>query len=118
MAAALVSAQHGEWEVNAVKGVRGTLSQRKANGDEKVNSKDIDKHRADVFRLTATLTGEPGPAIDPRVKADVKQFVAAFPPDAPDWTRISDAPKATFGNGFPKADVLLKALNETFDLEA
>jgi hypothetical protein len=28
-----------------------------------------------------------------------------------DWT-------GTFGNGFPKADVLLKTLNETFDLEA
>jgi hypothetical protein len=94
------------------------LSQRKANGDEKVNSKDIDKHRADVFRLTATLTGQPGPKIDPRVKVDLKEFVAAFPPEAPDWTRINDALKATFGNGFPKADVLLKALNETFDLEA
>jgi hypothetical protein len=94
------------------------LAQRKAAGNETVDSKDIDKHRTDVFRLTATLTGELGPVIDPRVKADLKQFVAAFPPDAPDWARINDALKATFGNGFPKADALLKALNETFKLEA
>ena len=32
------------------------LSQRKANGDEKVDSRDIDKHRTDVFRLAATLS--------------------------------------------------------------
>lgn len=93
------------------------LSQRKEDGDEKVNSRDIDKHRADVFRLAATLTGEPGADIDPRVRADLKQFLAAFPPDAPDWARISDSLKAAFGNGFPKADVLLKTLNETFLLE-
>lgn len=94
------------------------LSQRKANGDEKVNSREIDKHRTDVFRLAATLTGEPGPDIDPRVKDDLRQFVAAFPTEAQDWSKINDSLKATFGNGFPKPKLLLQALNTTFHIEA
>lgn len=93
------------------------LSQRKAKGDEKVNSKDIDKHRTDVFRLAATLTGEPGPDIDIGVKDDLKQFVAAFPIDSPDWSNINDSLKATFGNAFPKPQLLLQALNATFRLD-
>lgn len=94
------------------------LSQRKANGDKRVDSRDIDKHRTDVFRLAATLTGEPGPDIDPKVKDDLRQFVAAFPIDAQDWAKINASLKATFGNGFPKPELLLQALNTTFHIEA
>ena len=94
------------------------LSQRKANGDQKVDSRDIDKHRTDVFRLAATLIGEPGPDIDPRVKDDLRQFVAAFPIDAQDRSKINASLKATFGSGFPKPELLLQALNTTFHIGA
>src|SRR5271154_6124515 len=44
------------------------LTQRKEHG-EKIDSKYIDKHRNDVFRLAGTLPGEPGPALPESILA-------------------------------------------------
>jgi len=59
------------------------LTKRKNNG-EKIDSKDIDKHRTDVFRLAATLDGEPGPAVGAGVSYDLREFLAAFPSESPE----------------------------------
>ncbi|WP_052201063.1 hypothetical protein [Terriglobus sp. TAA 43] len=91
------------------------LVHRKQNG-ERVDQKDIEKHRADVFRLAATLTGDAGPQIDPRVQDDMKQFLAGFPADDPDWVNILSALRATLGNRAPAPASLLEAIRETFHL--
>ncbi len=46
------------------------LKKRKEQG-EGVDAKDIVKHRTDVFRIAATLPGEPGTTLSPTVKEDL-----------------------------------------------
>jgi len=72
------------------------LTERKNRG-EKIDSRDIDKHRTDVFRLAATLPGEPGPEIPGSVLGDLGRFLAAFPETSDEWPRILDSLKAVFG---------------------
>lgn len=72
------------------------LTARRERG-EKVDSKDIDKHRADVFRLAATLPGEQGPETPPAVQADLSRFLQAFTATSPEWPRIMDALRPIFG---------------------
>ncbi|MBV9341344.1 MAG: hypothetical protein JO159_10725 [Acidobacteria bacterium] len=54
------------------------LTKREKEG-QKVDAKDIAKHRADVFRIAATLPGEPGPKIPDSIRADLEAFLEAFP---------------------------------------
>jgi hypothetical protein len=72
------------------------LTERKKRG-EKIDSRDIDKHRTDVFRLAATLPGEPGPEIPGSVLGDLVRFLAAFPETSDEWPRILDSLNAVFG---------------------
>jgi hypothetical protein len=64
---------------------------------EKIDSKDIDKHRTDVFRLAATLPGAPGPELAASVLADLNRFLTAFPDESSEWLRILDSLKSIFG---------------------
>lgn len=63
------------------------LTRREAAG-ETVDAKNTSKHRADVFRLAATLPGEPGLELPAPIVEDLKTFLQAFPTDSPEWPAI------------------------------
>jgi len=91
------------------------LSKRKNEG-EKIDSKDIEKHRTDVFRLAATLPGEPGPAIGAAISSDLREFLAAFPSESPEWPSILASLKTSFGNTTFKPESLIEAVSVYFKL--
>jgi hypothetical protein len=91
------------------------LTKRKSQG-EKVDSKDIDKHRTDVFRLAATLPGEAGPAIGAAVSADLREFLAAFSTESPEWPSILASLKTTFGNTVLEPKSLIEVVLTYFRL--
>ena len=51
------------------------LSERKSAG-EQIDSKDIKKHKNDVFRLFASLPGETTVELPPEIETDVRQFLS------------------------------------------
>lgn len=69
------------------------LSSRRAAG-EKIDGKDIEKHRSDVFRLAATLPGTPGPRLPAGILDDLGSFLDAFPETSPEWPAITAALRA------------------------
>ena len=50
------------------------LSERKTAG-EKIDSKDIKKHKNDIFRLFASLPGNVTVMLTPGIESDVRQFL-------------------------------------------
>lgn len=90
------------------------LTARRERG-EKVDSKDIDKHGTDVFRLAATLPGEPGTDMPPAVQSDLSRFLQAFAETSPEWPRIMDALKPIFG-GALRPSALRLAIQTYFQL--
>lgn len=57
-----------------------------------VKSDDIKKHRGDVFRLAATLTGtHPGP-LPPEMETDLSTFLDHFHGEAQEWPTIFSNP--------------------------
>lgn len=53
------------------------LNQRKENG-EQVDSKNVSKHKNDVFRLSQLITGEDAVILSDEIKADMKEFILAM----------------------------------------
>ena len=51
------------------------LSERKTAG-EKIDSKDIKKHKNDIFRLFASLPGNVTVTLTPGIESDVRQFLS------------------------------------------
>jgi hypothetical protein len=92
------------------------LTRRDKEG-QKVDTKDIAKHRADVFRIAATLPGEPGPKIPDSVRADLSAFLEAFPPESADWPAILDSLKTTFGGTKLNPADLIAAIRSYFVIE-
>lgn len=90
------------------------LTRAKASG-KAVDSRDIAKHRSDVFRLAATLPGEPGPGLALPVTEDLKVFLRSFPSDSPEWPAILDSLKTTFAGGL-RAEDLRQAIRIFFRL--
>ena len=68
-----------------------------------------------MFRLAATLPGEPGPVLEEPILADLKGFLAAFPADSAEWPRILEALKSIFGGGI-RSSMLLAAIQTYFRL--
>jgi hypothetical protein len=73
------------------------FTERRKNGN-KVDSRDINKHRTDVFRIAATLPGEAGAEVAKEIQDDVKTFLAAFPEENEEWKSILESLKTPFGN--------------------
>lgn len=73
------------------------LSERLQKG-EQVDSRDIKKHRSDIFRLAATLPGEAGPLLPDSILTDLKEFLSHFTVESDEWQAILAALKPTFGN--------------------
>jgi hypothetical protein len=78
------------------------LSARKLAG-ETIDAKDIAKHRADVFRLAATLPGDTTVELPAAISTDLATFLAAFPDDSPEWSAILSAIKNTVGGNLRPA---------------
>jgi hypothetical protein len=93
------------------------LTERQKNG-EKVDERDIAKHRTDVFRIAATLPGEPGPRLHSTVQKDLRAFLAAFPTDSPEWPSILGSLKATtFRDISLKPEDLVNSIRTYFGVE-
>lgn len=72
--------------------------------------------RADVFRLAATLPGEPGPELAESIKKDLRDFLSLLPETAADWNAIRDSLKASLGAAVPSPQQFHDALNRYFRL--
>ncbi len=92
------------------------LTRREAAG-EKIDSKDIAKHRNDVFRLAGTLPGEPGPELAPSIRTDLAEFLGRFAESSGDWPAILDAIKTALGGTIHPA-ALRSAIQTYFRLSA
>ncbi len=68
-----------------------------------MDSRKINKHRSDVFRLAATLPDEDGPELPPIIIDDLRRFMAAFPEGAVEWQAITTNVKDTLGMVFKPA---------------
>jgi len=90
------------------------LTQRKKAGED-VDSKNIRKHRNDVFLLAGILAGEAGPQLADNVRADLASFLSHFPPDTAEWGAIQQAIEPGLGSGVTPGD-LLEELREFFQL--
>jgi hypothetical protein len=91
------------------------LTERQKKG-ERIDSKDIAKHRADIFRLGATLPGEPGAELPEPIQQDLKMFIASFPATSDEWTAILDSLKTTFPNLKLEPAQLVQAIQTFFRL--
>jgi hypothetical protein len=74
------------------------LFQREKNV-EQIDSKDIKKHRNDVFQLAATLPGEPGPQLPSTILDDLRLFLEACPEDSKDSKDIRASLKNSMARG-------------------
>jgi hypothetical protein len=89
------------------------LTAAKEKGD-KVKDEDIAKHRADVFRLLVTLTGDVTFALPDLIREDVQRFLKGHPADSNEWPQII----AEAGlDAATEPNVLLAQLRARFQLE-
>jgi hypothetical protein len=80
------------------------LSRRRTAG-ESIDSKNIAKHRNDIFRLAATLPEGPGPILADSIVADLTEFLAKFPENSPEWQGIQSSLKNTVADGLKPASL-------------
>ena len=88
------------------------LSQRKEDG-QRIDSKEIKKHRSDVFRLTATLTREDQIELPETIQKDLITFVSlmeANPPQTKDFLKA-------MGITMVSTDQLIDQLKHSFKLD-
>jgi hypothetical protein len=90
------------------------LTARRQSG-EALDSRDIDKHRNDVFRLAATLPDDPASPLADSVLADLARFLEAFPSTDPVWSNIRNAMGSTLARD-ATPDSLLAAIRTFFRL--
>ncbi len=91
------------------------LSKAKMKGEE-VDSQNIKKHRADIFRLAATLPGVAGPDLPQSIKENLESFLQEFPPDSEDWGAILASLRNTITGTLQPAD-LREAIQTYFRLQ-
>lgn len=89
------------------------LTRRKSAG-EAVDSKNITKHRNDVFRLAATLPNQPGPTLPLAITSDLAGFLAALPEACEEWPPILASLKDSIGA--LRAETLRNAIQTYFRL--
>jgi hypothetical protein len=91
------------------------LSERAKKG-EKIDEKDIVKHRNDVFRIANTLPAESGPILPTTIQEDLKMFLGAFPVESGDWNAILSSLKVTFGGARIRPEDLVAVIQVYFSL--
>lgn len=87
------------------------MTTRERNG-EKVDSKHIKKHKADVFRLVALLPADGRFDLPENLKGDLHAFADLVTKELPDPAIFRE-----MGIGNIKSDVLLRQLRQSFGLE-
>lgn len=87
------------------------LSRGKAEG-QKVDSRNIKKHRTDVFKLSLLLPKAQTTSVPRGVYADLHKFLSHFPVDAPEWTSIRQS--SGIGDQMPQPAELLDLLERHF----
>jgi hypothetical protein len=92
------------------------LSERAKKG-ERIDDKDIAKHRGDVFRIANTIPGEAGPNLPTSIQEDLKSFLAAFPVESEEWPAILSSLKTTFGGTRIRPEDLVAAIRIYFRLQ-
>lgn len=90
------------------------LSSRKLRG-ETIDTRDITKHRADIFRLAATLPGDTTVELAETIRSELSTFLAAFPDDSPEWPAILNAIKNTIGGNLSPS-LLRSAIQSYFQI--
>jgi hypothetical protein len=90
------------------------LTKHKGAGAD-IDSKDIAKHRNDVFRLAGTLPGDPGPELPENIKGDLVGFLQQFAENSEAWPAILAAIKNTLG-GTIRPATLRSAIQTYFRL--
>jgi hypothetical protein len=90
------------------------LTTRKAAG-ETIKNDDIKKHRHDVFRLAATLPGDPCEPLPDELIVDISSFLDRHPADSADWDAIQKAVRATIG-GTIAPETLIFAIRNYYHL--
>lgn len=86
------------------------LVARKAGGDQ-IDSRQINKHRNDVFRLYLTLTPKARFALPVPLRDDLAKFLESLPSDSTDWTNIRAAVK-----GLPEPDRVITQIRDNFGI--
>lgn len=81
------------------------LTGRKAQG-QPVLSKDIRKHRNDVFSLATSLVTPFADRLPKRLSADLLEFLDHFPEQSPEWASIGQSLRSTFGRALPPGRLL------------
>jgi len=89
------------------------LTARREKGED-VKSKDIKKHRGDVFRLAATLVGTLPEHLPSEIENDLNAFLEHFHAEAAEWPDILNSIKKTLPKTSPQA--LITALKDYFQL--
>ncbi|MCF7764834.1 MAG: hypothetical protein K9N62_14280 [Verrucomicrobia bacterium] len=91
------------------------LTKQKGDGAE-IDSKDIAKHRNDVFRLAGTLPGEAGPSLPVSITDDLTRFLDSFPETSEAWPQILASLENTLGGRFRPA-TLRSAIQTYFGIK-
>jgi hypothetical protein len=88
------------------------LTEREKRGEE-VKSKDIKKHRSDVFRLAATLTARQTVIVPGEIRQDLQNFLDAFPPESEEWEAIQQGLRSSGIQSIPP-NTLLETIRNTY----
>ena len=89
------------------------LVARKADGDQ-IDSRQINKHRNDVFRLYRTLAPDARFELPVQLQDDLATFLESLPSDSPEWTSIRAAVKAAL----PEPERVITQIRENFGIGA
>jgi len=90
------------------------MTQRTMNG-EHVDADDIKKHRNDVFRLALLLPAGGRTDLPSSIRADLRQFIEAFPVGSQEWSGIIAALRNTIRRP-PPPETILQAITDYFTL--
>jgi hypothetical protein len=91
------------------------LTERKRRG-ESVLSKDIHKHRNDVFSLATSLVTPFEGAVPHRLTEDLLHFLDSFPENSSEWPAISQSLQNTFGRAL-SPELLLQRIRVLFGVD-
>lgn len=86
--------------------------QNRKNKGEKIDERNIRKHKNDVIRLAVMLTGESSSKLPQSIDADMKKFIELIKSDSPDYKSIGKTTGVPDING----DEIIEQLINTFSL--
>jgi len=89
------------------------MTERRANS-ERINERDIKKHRNDVFGLSLILVDPPFALAD-SIRIDLQRFIASFPFNSKEWPYILASLGETYGVKFVPTE-MVDTLVRHFDL--